>query len=691
MLETITNAVDGVCTGAKSTGSSNTSGVAIDKKSEFYKKLEKANINLDELGCILEETNNTLIVSCAGSGKTTALILKILYDIETGLCYKNVEIPSANGITSVRVPANILVTTFLKSGASDLERAFHTWAKRLGINGVDTSKIVFRTMHSEVYQALKSMGVDISIVTDNSKYIRSAMKTYGVRSVMSRSSQITVDEVRDVECILAYARNRLDSKRAEHPLMSDYNMDEYVLLGMLKDTKMQRKLEGVMDYEDLQELLLDAMKKNPAVRSEVQQRYDFIYCDEFQDTSQLQYALLQYYFDAARRVICIGDDDQCIYSWRGSDINIITKYFIEDYKPNVHNLSTNYRCKSTILDAVIPSIVKNQNRAEKQIKAYNKGGSLDVLLNYSVDELIHRVKSDVYDGKSVAILSRTNNDLIIPALILELGGGIDFSVSKQLNIRGRLPRFVFGCIELLTKRYSDTFEDYFKQVLSFYNRNEAGILCDILSENPDVSIFSIPDEDLENSVPELYENLLKPLRESRKGVDGDKVAYDTLLWIMRDTFSGSSAYAKKARDLLRYTSQLVQSELCRELSLYEIDTLFNVTIPNHLSSRVTRTNTPIKLSTIHEAKGKEWDSVYIWNDDKGVFPAQVGNRELTKDEYEEERRIHYIAWTRAKQSLTVFATQSMISPFLTECSTDPKVNEYTVKQSFTMGNGGKTN
>lgn len=686
MLDTMVNALDNINgIGGKPRNSTSTN-VHIDKGTEFFARLIKANVNLDELGCILTETENTLIISCAGSGKTTALILKILYDLYTGFCYKVVEIPSASGVNTVRVPANILVTTFLKSGAEDLKKSFNEWSQRLGINDIDTSKIVFRTMHAEVYQALKSMGVEISIVTDNSKYTRAAMKTYGVRSMMSRSKQITVDEVRDVEGILAYARNRLDKAKYTHPLMSDYNMDEVILNGMLKNTKTQRRLEGVMDYEDLQELLLDAIQKNPAVKEAIQQRYDFIYCDEFQDTSQLQYALLQYYFDSAKRVICIGDDDQCIYSWRGSDINIITSYYKEDYKPKVYNLSTNYRCKANILNAVIPSITENKNRSEKSIKAAVGGGELKVLYNHSVSELIKSVKYDVYDGKTVSIISRTNNDLLIPALILELGGGIDYSVSKQLGFGGRLPRFVFGCIELLTKRYSENFEEYLKQVLPFSYKDEATQLCEILASNQSLGIFNIDEEDLASSVPYLYSTLLRSLREYRNGVDGEKTAYDYLLYVIRETFVGRSAYAKKARDLIDYTLDLVHSDLCQGMTLYELDTLFNNTLPTRLASRTTRVNAPVKLTTVHEAKGKEWDSVYIWNDCDGIFPAQVGNREISQDEYEEERRIHYIAWTRAKDKLTVFSTQGVISPFLRECDYVPDIAEYKVRHQFKMGN-----
>lgn len=689
MLESMTNAVNLV--GSVATVNSvaepaiASATVKVDKGTEFFAKLMKLGVNLDELGCILTETESSLIIAGAGAGKTTALILKILYDLDTGYCYKTVEIPSANGDNFVKVPANILVTTFLKSGAEDLKKSFFDWSERLGIRGIDTSKIVFRTLHSEVYQALKSMGVDINITTDNTSVIRSVMKKFGIRSVVSRSQSITVEEIRDIECIISYARNRLDDRKYQHPLMQDYNLDKLLLECVLKETKLSRRLSQVMDYEDLQEILLDTIKKNPAVKANIQSRYDFIYCDEFQDTSQLQYALLQYYFDAAKRVICIGDDDQCIYSWRGSDINIITKYFREDYAPKIHKLSTNYRCKSSILSAVIPSIVCNENRFDKSLRSAVEGGDLKVLVNYPVSDLITRVRNDALMGKTVSILSRTNNDLLVPAIVLEMSGGVDYCVSKSLGMRSRLPRSVFGVIELLTKRYSDKFEEYFRGMLPYKTKMEAQLLCDILKNNKDLSLFNINSEDLSDSVPYLYNSFLREFRQLKEKDTTGRSAYDYALLAVRDTFIGSSAYAKRARDLINYVFELVHSDLCDKLSLFELDTLFNITLPDHLDTRVSRTQARVKLSTIHEAKGKEWDSVYIWNDIRGVFPAMVGNRKLTQEEFEEERRLHYIAWTRAKSSLCVYSTQGVYSPYLEECNCDKDIAVYKVKRGMQVG------
>lgn len=657
---------------------------------DFLNRVKGAGINLYELEEILKDNSSMLILSGAGSGKTTALVLKIIHDLYVGDSFKMVQIPSADGMKFVAVPANILVTTFLKTGADELKQSFLDWSERLGIRGIDTSKIEFRTLHSEVYQALKALGINIEITPDNIAFTRDAMRKFDVHSTASRSKSITVDEIRDVEGILAYARNRLDNKKYSHQLMEDYSLDETLLNCLLKETKMLRRLKGVFDYEDLQELILDALRKNPAVVSNIQSRYDYIYCDEFQDTSQLQYAILQYYFDGAKRVICIGDDDQCIYSWRGSDINIITSYFKEDYKPTIHQLSTNYRCKDAILNSVVPSIIQNENRFKKSLHSANQGGSVEVLKNYPVSDLIRRVKYDVMNAKTVGVLSRTNNDLLIPAIILELTGGFDYMVSKAVGMRGKMARYVFDAISLVTRRYADCFETYMSAFVSYYDRKEVHLLCEILKNNADINIFTMKDDDISYSAPHLYREFLHPLREAKKISD-----IEAYMFVLNELYlvftKNDTTFYKRTRDLIAYVIELVNSDLCAGMSVSQLDELFNVTLPAKLDKRVTVKNAKVKLSTVHEAKGKEWDSVYIWDDTDGVFPAVVGNRSISRDEMEEERRLHYIAWTRAKEHLTVYTSKESESPFLKECKLDDsriKVETYDFKSKIIKKMGG---
>jgi len=628
----------------------------------FYAKLADLGYNLDELKDILECDDTMLVLSGAGSGKTTALILKIIRDMVAGNTLKLVDC----GANQVMVQSNILVCTYLKSGAEELREAFSTWCKRLNIEGVDYSSVKFKTIHAEVYDVLKQLGVNVDILENTSSIIRDTMNAFSVRSVQSVSRSLTVEEVSDMSCIFTYCRNRLDSKKYEHSLMGEFALNALKLDLMLSDFKTRRAVTGKLDYEDLQELLLEGLKINPDVRRFVANRYDYVYVDEFQDTSQLQYELFKYYFENKKRVIAIGDDDQTIYSWRGSDIEIITKKFEEDYTPVVKHLTMNYRCAANILQAVLPSIEKNKNRHSKKIRACNPDGQLLIVEDLSPEVLLSSVKEDLQNQYKVGVLARTNAELLPPAILLELDGGLEYELSKSVNMDTRMSKQIVGLMGLITKRYSEEFEGYFKTILPKYSHSEAKKLSDILKLNNGVSIFDIPERDLQYSVP----NLAKFLFGLSRACSKDKVTgYLYILgYLGNSVYISDSPYAKKANDFTKFIYKLiVEHPKLSGMDIFSLDRLFNSVLPNKLSKRASYGKGRIKLSTVHDAKGKEWDSVYIWNNITGSFPNQVGSREMTHLEIEEERRLHYIAWTRAKKKLTVYTHKNMWGDFLKEC------------------------
>ena len=1027
---------------------------AIEK---FYKKLKEHNYNLDELQDILDCEDNMLIVSGAGSGKTTTLLLKILRDILSGKLLKKVIV---NGVEYLELRP-ILVSTFLKSGAAELAIKFDKMCKELNIIGVNSSQISFRTIHSEVYSAITDMGVKLNIVTDQSElnsFLREACKPFKIHSLMSKNTSkgITNEELGDISCILSYARNRLDKDRFNHPLMNEYNIDEITLKAIMERYKQLKALKNVQDFEDLEEILYDGYQKFPRVVNFVKSRYDYIYVDEFQDTSQLQYEILKPYFDSAKGFLCIGDDDQCswkdleistnidgskkfvkisdikvgmevqttfgngnrdiqyskvdkiskkkvntdliviktksgkvlkatenhigfvkfppiddiyfvylmyrddlgfrigqtvgkrrggkgeerlgiaqrlnrekgdkawvlrecktqnearywesyysyyygipqymfkletscnyspvfseksllmlhnalntkergmkllsdfsydfnyphfvpkvredkcalyftlfgsslknidgvrkstiainttnydyvkifknhlsisekhtrtgknywsctnttanieyqekkileiikacndynlplvvkkqvkiggqcydfmpfsniisgmtvpivdgdniiedtvvdvyresyndfvydisvpktslfvgnstflhncIYSWRGSDVELIQKKFELDYKPIVKQLTVNRRCKKNILDAVIPSIEQNTSRHSKKLRASQDGGKVEIIVDGGVNYLTKAIKEDLQSSKKIGILGRTNADLLIPAVLLLIEGYTTFTISKSISLSERIPSQVLGIMTLITQRYNENFESYFKLFLNKYNGYQATKLCEILSTSPEYSIYSLSLDDIRYSAPALFP-IIRMLREEVK-VDPVK-AYASLLEIMeQDVYNGKTIYAQRARDFCYYIRKIIlEHESLKNKSIEELSDLFLRYLPKALDSckpkeikkkknengkwvlDMSTDNSYVKITTVHEAKGKEWDYVYIWNDVDGCFPNSVGNRELTKEEFEEERRVHYIAWTRAVEKLVVFTRSDRANGFLSEC------------------------
>lgn len=631
----------------------------------FYKKLQEMGYNLDELKEILDCRESMLILSGAGSGKTTALILKIIRDLISGDLIKTSVI---NGV-KISTQAEILVSTFLKTGAEELQNSFNDWCRKLNLVGVNTNSIHFKTIHSEVYSALKSMGMKIEIINDTGDIIRHIMKKYGIHSVLSNGRNITIDEVADMNCLISYVRNRLDAQRYNHPLMDEYTIDTLQLEALLTNFRLHKMAKGKYDFEDLQETLLDGLRCNPKVVEVIQKKYDFIYVDEFQDTSQLQYEILKYYFSGAKKVLAIGDDDQCIYSWRGSDIEIINKKFEEDFKPETKQLTMNYRCSQNILNAVIPSIEQNKVRHPKKLRASREGGIVDVIIDGSINHLMSGVKSDLSKGETVGVIARTNLDLLIPAILLELDErDIAFGLSKSVSLDNRLPKTIFGMMDLVTKRYTPEFESMLKTFLPKFKHYEVEKLCDVLNINKEKSLFTIPLEDIRHSAPTLF-NMIYTMRLNYE-VSPKKAYMGILKLLPQEVYGGNSIYAQRARDFVYYIQKIIEEhELVKDMTLEQIDELFNLILPQKLNRRKMTENARlfIKVTTVHEAKGKEWDNVYIWNDIDGCFPSSVGKRELTESEFEEERRVHYIAWTRPKKKLTVYTRSDREGGFLQEC------------------------
>lgn len=640
------------------------------KHAEFIRRLKLLGINTEEIEPALLSEDNTRILSVAGSGKTTFLILKLIYDKLMGLPPRQVEL---QGGLKTTVEPKILVCTFLKTGAEELGVAFDTWVAKLHLEGVTRDNIVFKTIHAEVYQVLKEMGLVVNLADDAtlSEYIKLLMQKHQIRAIVGSSKVPTIDEVRDIQCIVTYARNRMDEKKYRHSLMSEYTIDSMKLDMLLADFAGYKRAMQVADFEDLQEALLEGLRENKNVVELVASRYDYIYIDELQDTSQLQYEILKYYASNIRRIVGVGDDDQCIYSWRGADLDIILEKFVADFQAQTLFLTYNYRTKKNILNAVVPSINQNTRRVFKNIQSASDGGEINLIRHLPTRRLGENVKENVDKGYTVGVVGRTNNDLIIPAMLLVMHNmkedttPISFTVSKAVGLTHRIPTQVLGCMDLILKRHTPEFEKLLGYFVTRYYNHEVKKVCEYLRLQPELTLLNVDISDLRYNTPHLAEIVQKI--QTGYAEKGEIGAYLQILDMFEtQVYTGGSMYAKKAREFVRYIKMIIKEHpVCEGLNLAQVSMLFDE-VSKELNSR-KHAKGMVKITTVHEAKGKEWDCVHIWNDAEGAFPNVVGKRELTEDEYEEERRLHYIAWTRAKDKLYVYSPAYALTGFLTEC------------------------
>lgn len=634
---------------------------------------------------------------------TTALTFKIMYDIVTGEAMTIKQIESG---LPVRVVNKMWVCTFLRSGAEELQSSLTKWQRKLGYSQT-ADQINFSTMDAEFKRCINAMGVATNI-GDAGKLHNLFCKAVDSCNV-SRSGgyPLTKEDYQILSGILVYYRGRLDNQRYNHPSMKDYDLTPTILDLIAKQFANLRATNGIMDFEEIMELLYKYLyiEPNPAVQDFVANRYNYIYIDEFQDTSQMAYAILKFYArgklwlnrfggdvkvvseggtvpdglytnqETLGKIVVVGDPSQCIYSFRGSDSKILVNDFDEDFKPCLSRLSVNWRCPANILNPVVSSIHCNPDSAVQDIKAAREGGEFFAYAFPSYKSMITQLKvdmtKDMEDDMRVAVLCRTNFDGLIPAFVLAEDGRFDFSISgENMTLSSPLPRKIIGVTSLFTERSTPAV----KTTLEFFasRQDKWGVkqLIDTLKMN-NISIWQIPIEDIRYSCPSLekFVTSVKKVFYTNGSRDKSKEleALRTVYYMMIvDVFAGDSAYCESARAYIETMLYVIENHDFQ--SVYEF--LEEIELLNDkLAGRIKKKSAHIQIATVHEYKGKECDSVYVWNDSDGTFPSSkcdVNN----EDQLNEERRVHYIACTRAKKREHIYSIQIKKGRFAKEMTCD---------------------
>lgn len=628
---------------------------------QFLDKVEEAGYDLTYIKPILESTGNVLINAAAGSGKTTALVLKLYYDFVNGRMLDTNEY-------GMPVLLPVWVGTFLKSGQKDLSKQISRMGKRLGMVDLST-RVVVNTLHAEFYQACKLLGYSADVISDedNKKLFTKALRDYGFR--------YSTSEV-DAEY------SRVLNMRGSMDIAPEY-------VGVLNNWKSYRFSRGLIDFEDMQEILYKAAVKEarPEVRDLLSTRYRRCYFDEAQDVSKIQYEILKVYGlgkglakdsgnivedRSSGAVVMIGDDDQSIYSWRGSDISILTKRYPDDFNASVYQNPVNYRTPQGILGAVIPCIEKNENRFDKPLKSAKSGGVLRygemTDLAAMGKTLATLIDNDTLKGKSVAVLVRTNSEGVVPAMALA-SEGIDFSLSSsEMTLNGSVGNSAQGVIDLVN--------------------NGTGTLAlralgDLISDNTVVEamrkyikesnkgIWGISNEDLMYSLSDKEAaRLIAWKTKYNKTFGGSEVLVDVLGYLVDKLDKGRSASPWNLRRCAVFTAlrNMAISE-GPDSKIADVSRKFGA-LRDALSSKYETFkrgySRAVEIATVHEYKGREAQSVYVWNASKGVFPNKLAISSGKQEDYEEERRIFYIACTRARETETIFSLKGSKSPFLPE-------------------------
>ena len=599
------------------------------------------NMNENQLKAILKTQGAVMVIAGAGSGKTRVLTNRIAYLIAK----KNV------------LESNILAITFTNKAAKEMKERIYSLVG-------ETSKYIWiNTFHSMCVRILRQ---HIDLLGYNKNF-----------TILDTSEQKTIIKNIVKELNLSedsYQPNNILKiiSNSKNSMISVNEMKAQARFGFMKNVaeiyeyyQKYLKKNSVLDFDDLMLKTIVLFEKHPEVLAIYQNKFEYIHVDEYQDTNVIQYKLIKMLSEVHKNICVVGDDDQSIYSWRGAcSDNIIN--FEKDYEDvEVIFLDQNYRSNSTILDAANAVIKNNTDRKDKALWSENKGG--DKITVYSAandkdetDDIAKKIldlKAQGIDYKDIAILYRANylsrsmeNSCMAFGIPYKLIGSLKFLQRQEI-------RDLLAYMNVIVNR-NDEFS--LRRIINVPKRGigaSSMAKIDNYAEQYGLSLFeALKNIDMIGVSKKIITNihLLTQLIEKYSQTEQYSIE-DLIVGIYKD--SGYESMLKESADAyaesrIENISELVSS--AKQFSSMN-DNLIDFISEMSLTSDADDENEDdsVVLSTVHAAKGLEYRVVFIMGLEENLFPS-IRDAESSEDErnkMEEERRLAYVAITRAKEKL----------------------------------------
>ena len=466
----------------------------------------------------------------------------------------------------------------------------------------------------------------------------------------------------------------------ERYAISDY---EKVILKVYEKYEEKLKKNNSVDFDDLLLLPIRLFKENPDVLERYQNLFQYILIDEYQDTNEAQYILSKLISAKSRKITCVGDDSQSIYSFRGANYKNILN-FEKDYKDaKTILLEENYRSTSTILDAANQVIKNNTQRKDKNLwTSRGKGEKIKYYRAYNekdeaqyVIRKIKELRNRNVEYKDIAILYRTN---------------AQSRVLEEEMLKENLPYRVVGSFYFYSRKEIKDLIAYLRllhnskdnvSLLRVINTPKRGIglkTIENLTQKADeegISIYEAISSGKERQFKEMIEKLKQVSEELTLTELIDKVLDASG---MRQELESENTLESEVRlENLEEFKSITKSFEEREGLISLEDFLLEISLISDVEEYKDDPNR-ISLMTVHSVKGLEFDHVFVVGMEEGIFPHM--NSLMETSELEEERRLCYVAITRAKDDLhlvnarrrTLFGKEQInpVSRFIGEISKD---------------------
>lgn len=589
-----------------------------------------------------------LVIACPGSGKTTTLLRRIHYMVTEA------------GISA----AQILMITFTKAAADEMNKRY------VSMYG-DNPGVTFATIHSLCFSIVKKYGKkNVSVLSDIEIYNYFNYRVKYLDQINDKDNFVA-----DVILDISVMKNNMISLSDYEPACTD---NKELFTSLYTGYEKYKEKESKVDFDDMLVMAKDILDNEPEVLLYLKNRYSYIQVDEYQDTNYIQRDIIYKLAGKEGNLAVVGDDDQSIYMFRGARPEIMLN-FSKDYPEcKVIHMSTNYRSLKEIIKTADHVVKHNSQRFAKDFYGAREEKGKVFFRNYlnntsQLGGVLHKVRELLEQGvkpEQIAILYRTNKESM-PFAEYFMREKIPFQCNERL--KSKYHHWIFQDIQAywkLSRGKKDKIS--FQRILNHPNRYFYG------------KAFHSVDPNLSSLKQAVWEQKGGVHWQLQKGLENAETLFQHFKIL--NTFSKPEVFMNYLYKATGYNDYLKEYAKLRKLDVKELTVVWNnlldeaklygswdawgryIVAYNRQLQQANKSKDGITLSTMHRAKGLEWDYVFIINCVDGTIPH---SNAMTPEEIEEERRLFYVAMTRAKDFLYLSAYKEdgkdISSPFIEEC------------------------
>ena len=603
----------------------------------------KALLNDEQYRATIATDGPVLVSAGAGSGKTRLLTYRIAYLI-----------------TECKIPARqILAITFTNKAAGEMK-------DRITKIAPDGDMVTVSTFHSFCARMLRSYA---SFLTNYKENFTIFSETDTAKIFKDIFKKMDIDD----ETTKSNFKHNISVIKNENMSVDEF-CNIYSYDSSIEDFRKffnayqeELRKNNAMDFDDLLINFYDLISHNPDVLESIQNKYTYFSVDEFQDTNKIQYDIIKLLASKTRNLLIVGDEDQSIYGWRGANIDNIFNFTKDFPDAKIFKLEQNYRSTKKILDRANLIIKNNKNRLDKKLYTTNDEG-LDVYYYQAMNEsdeadfVVRNIIKEHNNGtpyNEIAILMRLNSlsrafeeKLLAYNIPHIMYNGFKFFERAEIK----------NVLAYLTTIVNPDDDISFQRVINFPKRGIGDTSIEKLQQIALAKRCSLKQVVMNYEtelLPKALKDKLAELKTLFENLEQDVMSVGMYEFFTRMLNEAGILQAFDLDNEQEYERYLNVSSLSNSVKEFEennpdatiVDYLQSVTLSSAMDND---DGTGVVIATVHGAKGLEFDSVFVVGCEEKVFPI---SREDNND-LEEERRLMYVAITRAKKSLVLTSASS---------------------------------